>query len=135
MSEHIDDVCGKRSMILLLEDDNAVRRSLQLLLQGRGFDVKAYADASALLADPEAMKAGCLLADYRLSTSDGIRVLETLRTKGWTKPAILMTAFGSDELMERADLAGFAEVLEKPFRDHGVMAALTRAMSQPPIVL
>lgn len=134
MRDYMKDVCGKRPLILLLEDDNAVRRSLQLLLQGRGFDVKAYAGAAALLADPEARKAGCLLADYRLSTSDGISVLEALRARGQATPAILMTAFGSDEVATRASSAGFAEVLEKPFRDHVLIAALTRA-TQPPMPL
>ena len=119
----------ERSLLLLLEDDNAVRRSLHLLLQGRGFDVKAYASADAFLADPQALNAGRLLADYRLGTSDGITVLQTLRQRGWMGPAILMTAFGSDDLATRAASAGFIEVLEKPFLDHAVVAALTRASS------
>ncbi|HEX7751692.1 MAG TPA: response regulator [Novosphingobium sp.] len=135
MSDYMKDVYGKRPLILLIEDDNAVRRSLQLLLQGRGFDVKAYADAAALLADPDAGRAGCLLADYRLSISDGISVLETLRARGHETPAILMTAFGSDEVAGRARSAGFVEVLEKPFRDHVLMAALSRATAQPPVPL
>ena len=80
-------------------------------------------------------RAGCLLADYRLSISDGISVLETLRARGHETPAILMTAFGSDEVAGRARSAGFVEVLEKPFRDHVLMAALSRATAQPPVPL
>lgn len=132
MEDAMTQFYGKRPLVLLLEDDNAVRRSLQLLLQGRGFDVKAYANADALLADPQVAKAGCILADYRLHASDGIEVLRTLRSRGWTAPAILMTAFGSDDLAARAASAGFIEVLEKPFRDHAVVAALSRASSLPP---
>lgn len=119
-------------MIVLLEDDNAVRRSLQLLLQGHGFDVKAYASPEALLADPQGLKADCILSDYRLASSDGITVLETLRARGWLAPAVMMTAFGSDELTARAKSAGFAEVIEKPFRNHALVAILARVLALAP---
>lgn len=131
MDELIKHFHGNKPLLLVLEDDHAVRRSLQLLLQGRGFDVKAYASAEALLADPQAAGAGCILADYRLSASDGIRVLETLRARGWSGAAILMTAFASDDLAARAASAGFLEVLYKPFRDHALVAALARASALP----
>jgi FixJ family two-component response regulator len=127
MDEGIKQSQENKPLVLVLEDDHGVRRSLQLLLQGRGFDVKAYATAEALLADPQAGKAGFMLADYRLSASDGIRVLEALRARGWSGAAILMTAFASDDLAARARSAGFMEVFHKPFRDHALIAALNRA--------
>lgn len=131
MDELINRFDGNKPLVLVLEDDHAVRRSVQLLLQGRGFDVKAYATAEALLADPQLDKAECILADYRLSASDGILVLEALRARGWPGAAILMTAFASDELTARAKSAGFVDVLHKPFRDHALVTALNRASSLP----
>lgn len=130
MDDGITTVHGKRPVVLLLEDDNGVRRSLQLLLEGRGFEVKAYTSAEALLGDPKVAIADCILADYRLSVSDGIAVLQTLRARGWTGPAILMTAFGTEELTARAKEAGFVEVLDKPFRDHAVVTAFLRAVQR-----
>lgn len=127
MDELFKKLHEARGPVLLLEDDNAVRRSLQLLLEGRGFHVKAYASADALLADPLVAKADCVLIDYCLGSLDGIAVLHKLRTLDWAGPAILMTAFGSDELTARAKAAGFMEVLDKPFRDHAIVAALLRA--------
>ena len=115
-----------RPLVVILEDDNAVRRSLQLLLQGRGFDVKAYGSARALLDDPAGPEAACLVADYYLGDTDGIAVLENLRSRGWINPAILMTAFGSAELVERARAAGFDEVFEKPLKDLALTKALDR---------
>src|SRR5690606_29586908 len=103
-------VARKRPPIALLEDDHAVRRSMQLLLQGRGFAVKAYGSAEALLADPETANAACLLADYHLEDMDGISVLEILRARGWTGAAILVTAYGSATLTARADAAGFSQI-------------------------
>lgn len=115
--------------VMLLEDDNGVRRSLQMLLQGRGFAVKAYASASALLSDPQLAGIDCLVADYRLGASDGVAVLEALRSGGWNGPAILMTAFGTEELRARAISAGYSEIFEKPLKDHVLVAALQRLTS------
>jgi len=49
-----------------------------------------------------------------------------LRARGWINPAILMTAFGSAELMQRAKAAGFDEVFEKPLKDLALTKALDR---------
>ena len=99
---------------------------MQLLLRGRGFEVKAYANARALLADPAALEAVCLVADYRLAGTDGIAVLQALRARGWQQPAVLMTAFGSEDIAGRARAAGFEEVFEKPLKDLALVAALER---------
>lgn len=84
-----------RPRLLLVEDDAAVRRSLQLLLQTKGFDVRAYASGHRLLADASADSAVGFIADYRLDglgALDGLDVLAGLRARGWRKPAILITA-------------------------------------------
>ncbi|MCI4592459.1 response regulator [Sphingobium sp. BYY-5] len=112
--------------ILLLEDDAGVRRSLQLLLQAQGFEVRAYAASAALLADETARDAACLVADYRVEDIDGIAVLMRLRAKNWTGPAILITAFSSQDLRERATSAGYAVVLEKPLRQHVLVETISR---------
>lgn len=115
-----------RPLVVILEDDNGVRRSLQLLLQGRGFAVKAYAHARALIDDAAATGARCLVADFQLGDTDGIAVLESLRARGWRQPAILMTAFGSDKLFEEARKAGFDVVFEKPLKELALTNALER---------
>lgn len=117
---------GERPKIVLLEDDHGVRRSMQMLLQGRGFAVKAYGSAATLLAEPHPADLECLVADYRLGSWDGISVLEALRASGWGGPAVLITAFGSEGLRARALAAGYSEVFEKPLKDHVLVAALQR---------
>ena len=59
--------------ILLVEDDDAVRRSLQLLLVAQGYDVRAYRSGKGLAEDPEALKAACLLADLITPLSSQIQ--------------------------------------------------------------
>jgi FixJ family two-component response regulator len=113
--------------VLLVEDDTAVRRSLQLVLQARGFDVKAFADPELLLRDGAADSAACLVADYQLQPScNGLELLSALRRNAWTGPAILITAYPSAALTQEAALHGYATVLAKPFRDRELADTVAR---------
>lgn len=128
--ERIASPSSERPRLLLVEDDAGVRRSLQLLLRARGFDVRAYSAGAALLADPLADGAGCFVADYSMDDLDGLEVLSRLRSRGWSGPAVLITAFATADLKQRALATGFDEVLEKPFREHvlgDTMVRLTQA--------
>lgn len=118
--------------IMLVEDDAAVRRSLQLLFRGRGHDVRAHACATTLLADPALGVASCLVADYRLGDGDGLALLVTLRERGWLKPALLITGYGSPEIVARAMAAGFTAVLEKPFSQGALAATVARLVEASP---
>jgi len=114
----------ERPTILLVEDEPSVRRSLQLVLQGSGFAVRAYGSGAAVMADPDAPKASAIVADYRLPDGDGLHVLRALRERGFTVPAILVTAYGSPNLIESAREAGYARVLEKPLGDRMLREAV-----------
>lgn len=115
--------------ILIVEDDPGARRSLLLLLTGRGFDAVAYSTAEQALADAAANPPACLIADYRLDHSDGIALLTALHDQGWHGPAILISAFGTSDLAARAEAAGFAMIFEKPLREHALVDAVRRLTS------
>lgn len=121
-----DTVSTQRAQILLAEDDPAVRRSMQLLLRAKGFDVRAYANGITLLADDSNAGAKCFIADYRMDDLDGIAVLTRLRERGWRGPAILITAYATGDLSGQARQAGFDAVFEKPLRQHALVDAVTR---------
>ncbi|WCP12077.1 MULTISPECIES: response regulator [Sphingobium] len=114
--------------ILLAEDDPAVRRSLQLALQARGYDVRAHATGKTLLDDPFCTSAACLVADYRLDELDGFEILSRLRSRDWNGPAILITAYAAPGLQERAASLGFGAVIEKPFREGAVGDTIDRLL-------
>ena len=120
-----------RETILLVEDDDGVRRSLQLLLQGKGYAIRSHASPSALLADPAAREAACLITDYRMDEFDGLAVLRRLRADGWQGPAMLITAFPSAELKAEAREAGFCDIIEKPLLDHALVGAVARILRRP----
>jgi FixJ family two-component response regulator len=118
-----------RARLLLVEDDPGVRRSLQLLLRGRGFEVRAYASGLALLADPTALGAVCLVADYRMPEIDGLLILRRLRELGWQGQALLITAFPSARLVDQALAAGYSRVIEKPLVEAALVDAVQRAVA------
>jgi FixJ family two-component response regulator len=115
--------------ILLLEDDDAVRRSLHLMLRAHGFEVSSHTAAGSLLADPAIGTAGILVADHRLADRDGIKLLLELREIGWRGAAIMITASPSPALREAAMAAGFHAVLEKPLGPQELIRAIAAAAS------
>lgn len=119
----------KTALVLLSDDDTSVRRSLHLLLRSRGFSVLAYASGAALLLDPQTQSGDCLVVDYLMPDIDGISLLRQLRSAGWCGPAILITAHYADKLVESAQEAGFAAVLEKPLRDGVLVQTIGEVIS------
>lgn len=113
-----------RRRLMLVEDDEAVRRSLQLLLAWRGYDVLSYASAAAAISRSGEQECDVLVVDYRLPDGDGLGVLRALRRDGWSGKAILITAFPTPALFESAKACGFYTVLEKPLRQHELVGAL-----------
>jgi len=116
----------RKACVILVEDDAGVRRSMQLLLRGRGFDVRAYASARALLVGEANTENACLVADYRLGDCNGVDLIKSLRAKGWRGPALLVTGFATPELRRSAHEAGFGAMLEKPFNEQALVNTVTR---------
>lgn len=131
MAKH-DGVRAGNPKILLAEDDPGVRRALQMLLLGGGYDVRSYASSLALLADKSARDALCLVTDYRMPGLDGLALLRALREAGWTGKAVLITAFHTPELVQQAITEGFDMVFDKPLQNRAVMDALARLAPSPP---
>lgn len=118
--------------VLLVEDDDAVRRSLQLLLRSRGYDVKAHASAMGLASDARALRCGCLIADLMMPQSGALQLLAELRTAQWAGKAILITGFLDTYREEQARAAGFDAVLAKPISDSVLVRTVAELL--PPSV-
>ncbi|MGN6820632.1 MAG: response regulator [Sphingomonas sp.] len=128
MTETINPVIA--SQVVIVEDDDALRRSLQLLLTGLGYEVLAFSRPKAAMASPAAAGASRLVIDYILPQSDGIETLRILRARGWQGRAVLITALHSPQLRRFALNAGFAAVLAKPFRSEELIRALAISSCQ-----
>lgn len=114
----------ERPRILLVEEDDGVRRSTHLMLQAQGFDVRSFATPEALMGDSALHEAEWLIADYRIADSDGLELLGALRRLDWRGRALLITAFSSIVLREAAAACGYEGVIEKPVRPHDLFALL-----------
>lgn len=100
--------------LVLVEDDEDVRKSLTLVLRGRGFSLDVFDSGLHLLASGHMPCADCFLIDYKMPKIDGIALLEKLREYGLRKPALLITGFFSNDLCATARSAGFSDIMEKP---------------------
>lgn len=112
--------------ILLVEDDGAVRRALQLLLRAEGYDVRAYPSAVGLSYDPEALRSDCLVADLVMPDKDAIDLLTAMRAAGWEGQAILISGFLDSDRERMARDAGYTKILPKPIGD----AVLSKAVAE-----
>ncbi len=125
--------CGG-STALLVEDDEGVRRSLQLLLHWKGYEVRSYSAATPLLAAADLDSADVLIADYRLPDATGCDVRLALSKRGWSGRSVLITGFHSEELAAQARAIGFDAVLDKPLRQQALIAILAQPIRRLPNV-
>jgi len=116
------------ALVHVVDDDEAVRDSLTLLLESAGFAVRAYSSATALLtALPGAT--GCILTDIRMPEMDGLALQRHLAELGVRLPVIVMTGHGDVPIAVEALKAGATDFLEKPFDDTQLLAAVTNAIA------
>ena len=101
-------------IVIVVDDDVAVRNSLKFSLEVEGFVVRAYPGGTELLKDAELRRAGCLVIDQNMSGMNGLEVVARLRARDVAVPAILITSYPTAVLRERAAAAGVT-IVEKPF--------------------
>ena len=114
--------------IFVVDDDNAMRESLEFLLQSVSFKVRSFENAEAFLAHYEASQPGCLLTDVRMPGMGGLALHEELRRRGFQIPVIVMTAYADVPMAVRAMQGGALDFIEKPFNDENLLDRLRRAL-------
>lgn len=107
-----------------MDDDEAVRSSLALLIGTVGLRVQPWADPQAFLAGFDRQAVGVIVLDVRMPGMSGLAVLEALVAQGVDQPVVMLTGHGSVEMCRRAFKAGAAEFLEKPVDDEALLEAL-----------
>lgn len=117
--------------LALIEDDDQVRRSMTLLLRGRGYAVDVYEGAIELLSLRRRPRVACLLIDFKMAHMNGIELLNRLRAKGDMTPALMITGFFSPTLRKRALAAGFEDVMEKPATADRLSARIAVILGHP----
>ena len=102
--------------LVLIEDDDNVRRSMTMVLRARGFPIDAYRSGTEFLLMRGQHGGDCLLIDYKMPRIDGLELMRRLRAIDDQTPAIMITGYYSDVLQARAISVGYSSIIEKPTR-------------------
>jgi FixJ family two-component response regulator len=115
----------------VVDDDDALRHSLDDLLQAVGFRVQGFASAEAFLRTLHAPEAACLILDVRLPVMSGLELQRQLQAAHWSMPIIFLTAYADDDMRARALAAGAVAVLSKPCAEEDLLKAIQAALPPP----
>jgi two-component system response regulator FixJ len=117
-------------IIYIVDDDEAVRDSLSLLLESAGHLVEAFEVAADALASCRTQVPACVITDVRMPEMDGLEFQEKLSSARIDVPVIVMTGHADVPLAVRAMKAGAVDFIEKPFSDDAILASIETAMKR-----
>ena len=117
-------------LVHLVDDDEAIRRSVGFMLKTSGFQVRTYESGVDFLKSATNLDPGCILLDIRMPGMDGLEVLGALRAKGVSLPVIIMTGHGDVSLAVQAMKAGALDFIEKPFEKAVLLSAIEHGIER-----
>lgn len=115
-------------LVYLVDDDDAVRDSLGLLLRSIGLDCELYASALDFLEHYDPKRQSCLVADIRMPGLSGLELQQRLNEQRTEVPIIFITGHGDVPMAVNAMKAGAADFIQKPFRDQDLIDRIHKAL-------
>ncbi|KVK85185.1 LuxR family transcriptional regulator [Burkholderia cepacia] len=115
------------AVVAIVDDDEAVRDGLALLLRTVGVATRCYPHASSFLADVDDAALGCVLLDIRMPGMSGLDALDALRAR-CDLPVIVMTGHGNVDACRRAFKRGALDFLRKPVDDDELIDTVQQAL-------
>lgn len=119
--------------VYVIDDDPAMRESLEFLLDSAGFKVTLFDSALNFLKAVPGLDFGCVVSDVRMPGLDGIDLLKRLKDDNKQLPVIIMTGHGDIPLAVEAMKLGAIDFLEKPFEDERLLTTIGTALSRGPV--
>jgi FixJ family two-component response regulator len=116
-------------LMAIVDDDDALRNSLDNLLRSVGFRVQGFASAEAFLQANHAPETACLILDVRLPGMNGLELQRQLVAAHWGMPIIFVTAYADDDVRARALAAGAVAFLSKPCHEEDLLHAIEAALT------
>jgi len=117
-------------MVYVIDDDDAVRHSLEFLLKTAGIEARGFESAKAFLEILPQIKSGCIITDVRMPEITGIDLLRRVKESGVDIPVIVITGHGDISLAVEAMKIGAVDFLEKPFDDDLLVASVRSALNK-----
>lgn len=119
-----------RGKVYVIDDDEAMRDSLDFLLGAADFQVSLFESALNFLDALSTLDFGCVVSDVRMPGIDGIELLKRLKADGSPFPVVIMTGHGDVPLAVEAMKLGAMDFLEKPFEDDRLIGMIETALSR-----
>lgn len=114
--------------ILIVDDDESIRRTTQLLIESFGFRAGVFESAEEVLKSGDLDRTSCLIVDVQMPGIDGLQLQSQLAAMGRGIPIIFITAHDSKEIRRRAIRAGAVAFLGKPFTDEQLLQTIRLAL-------
>lgn len=118
-----------KSVVHIVDDEDAVRTSLATLLEIHGFSTRVYQSGNEFLSKVDPAVPGCALVDLRMPGLDGIGLLQKMAESNIRVPVVMMTGFGEVATAVKAMKAGAADFLEKPLDEAELLTILNRLVA------
>jgi two-component system response regulator TtrR len=119
---------GRKGLVYVIDDDDAIRDSLAFLLEGGGMEVETYACAADFLANYRPAPPCCLVLDIRMPGMSGMELQDRLIAQGERIPIIFITGHGDVPMAVQAVKKGAVDFIEKPFNDQQLIDLIGRAL-------
>jgi two-component system, LuxR family, response regulator FixJ len=121
---------SSKAKVYVIDDDEAMRDSLDFLLTSAGFNVSLFETALDFLDALPGLEFGCVVSDVRMPGLDGIELLKRIKAANSPFPIVIMTGHGDVPLAVEAMKLGAADFLEKPFEDDRLIGMIEAAIRQ-----
>lgn len=115
--------------VFVVDDDEAVRKSLRLLLKSQGMPVVTHESAAEFLATYDPEQPGCIILDVRMPGMSGLELQQELNRRGAVIPVVFITGHGDVPMAVEAMKHGAVDFLQKPFSDKELSDRIQRALA------
>jgi two-component system response regulator FixJ len=119
-----------RGIVYVIDDDDAMRDSLDFLLGSADFHVTLFGSADQFLNTLASADFGCVLSDIRMPGMDGLELLKRLKASRSAFPVLIMTGHGDVPLAVEAMKLGASDFVEKPFEDDRLIGMIEVALRE-----
>jgi two-component system response regulator FixJ len=117
-------------LVHVIDDDDAVRDSLAVLLSALGFETRSYPSATDFLEGLDHREPGCVITDVQMPGMSGLALLDRLSGRSADFPVIVLTGRADVSMAVDALKAGAADFIEKPYDGEVLLAAVQAALTQ-----
>ena len=118
-----------KAIVHIVDDDKAIRDSLEILMKSVGFESKSYDSAEMFLDEADLYAPGCLVVDIRMQGMSGLELQQVLKDKDSKLPVIIITGHGDVPMAVQAMQAGAIDFLEKPYDNNLLLSRIKHSLA------